>query len=188
MPHVSWFSLDVEAPTPVVISHLPTHKHSPTSSSSSSLSLANKRSCAVSKYIADRWEKLSRTERQPASSGPVLFTPGRQSVDPTRPPWARQYRIRRGVDDPFSKPLPKCKEPPVMLTPPPRTCSRQVVTSRFSHSVEAEVSERSGSYSTLVSRTSAFPQKLANPDLPIPHPSPSEWVRADTLSWISVYA
>jgi len=188
VPHVPWFSLGADASAPVTISPLPTHKHSKTPSSSSSVS---ETSCAVSKYIAERWEKLSRTERQPVSSGPSLSTKGRQSADTARPTWARQYRIRRGVDSPFSKPLPERNEPLVLLAPPPRTHSRRVVTSWDSDSLE--VSEqlettKTGSCLTLASRTtSVFPQKIAHPDLPIPRPSLSEWVRADSVSEITAY-
>ncbi|KAN0076978.1 hypothetical protein V8E55_010833 [Tylopilus felleus] len=187
IPHVPWFNLGAEGPVPVTISLLPTRKHSKIPSSSSDLS---RTSCAISKYIAERWEKLSRTERQPASSGPVLFAKGHQSADPTRPIWAREHRIRRGVDHPFAKPLPKRGEPSVILTPPPRIHSRQVATPSDAHSVTVVASEQPQTkahfHSSQASRSSSvFPHTLANPDLPIPRPNRSEWVRADTLSWIS---
>ncbi|KAF8557245.1 hypothetical protein OG21DRAFT_341276 [Imleria badia] len=186
VPHVPWFHPDAEAPASISL-HLPTHKHAKTSSSSTYVREA---SCAVSRYIAERWEKLSRTERQPVSSGPILFTKGHQSGDLTRPTWARQHRIRRGVDDPFAKPLPKRKEPEV-LAPPPRTHSKQVMTPRDSHSA-VEVGNQPGimrtrSYSTVTPRISpVFPHRPVDPDLPIPRPKLSEWVRADVLSWITV--
>ena len=152
---------------PVTTSHLPTHKHS-----------ASETSCAVSKYIAERWEKLSRTERQPISSGPIVFTKGHLSVDAARPTWARQHRIRRGVDIPFSKPPPKRGEPPVFLAPPPR---RQVVTSWDSYSLEiSEQPEttKTDSYLTLASEDLP-PRTLLS--------SLSEWVRADSASEITAH-
>ena len=160
-----------------------THKHSKTPS------CVSETSCAVSKYIAEQWEKLSRTERQPVASGPILFTKGRQSVDATRPDWARQYRVRRGVDTPFVKPLPNLKEPPVVLVPPPRTHSSQALTSWVSHySVDVSDQLETASSPTLASRTpSVFPRKTANPDLPIPCPRLSQWVSADSVSEITAF-
>lgn len=184
IPHVPWFHPDAEAPVakPAIL-HLPTHHKHEHSKSSFSSTNGSEASCAVSKYIAERWEKLSRTERQPvSSSGPILFTKGRQSADSTRPTWARQHRIRRGVDDPFAKPLPK----PVVLAPPPRAHSRQVVAPRDSHCMELSEQRDTRSYSTVTPRiSSVFPQQLVDPDLPIPCPKRSEWVRADALSWIT---
>ncbi|KAF8447601.1 hypothetical protein L210DRAFT_3526814 [Boletus edulis BED1] len=192
IPHVPWFrpDVDIEAPVPATIPHLPARKPLQIPSSPTSVREA---SCAVSKYLAERWEKLSHISRHPTSSGPILFNGGRQSADPNRPTWARQYRVRRGVDDPFAKPLPPRKEPPVTVVlppPPPRTHSRQVVVSRDSSTVDGSEPRgmvRTLSSSTLPSRTpSMFPQKITNPDLPIPRPNNmSEWVRADALSWIS---
>ena len=149
-------------------SHLPTHKHS-----------ASETSCAVSKYIAERWEKLSRTERQPVSSGPIVFTKGHLSVDAARPTWARQHRIRRGVDIPFSKPPPKRGGPPVFLAPPPRIHPRQVVTSWDSYSLE--ISEQPETTKTVFDagfRRSPTQTLLSNL---------SEWVRADSASEITAH-
>ncbi|KAH0827080.1 hypothetical protein J3R83DRAFT_4766 [Lanmaoa asiatica] len=165
--------------------HRSTRKPRPSSSSSSEAS------CAISKYIAERWEKLSRTERQPVSSGPILFTRGRQSVDSTRPAWARLQVTRRGIDNPFARPLPKRREPPVLLAPPPRTHSRQVVTlrdSRFMEISERPEMTKTRSYSTLTPQTpTVFPRRISNPDLPIPRPSRSEWIRADAVRGVTVY-
>jgi len=183
IPHVPWFRADIEAPVPVTTAHLAAQKPSQIPSSPTSAS------CAVSKYLAERWEKLSHISRHPTSSGRILFNGGRQSADPSRPTWARQYRIRRGVDDPFAKPLPPPKEPPVtaVLPPPPRTHSRQVAVSRDAYTVDVGKPRGTLSSSPLASRTpSMFPQKITNPDLPIPRPNnTSEWVRADAVSWIS---
>lgn len=159
--------------------HQPTrwHKKSPSSSSSWS-----ETSCALSKYIAERWEKLSRTERQSVPSGPILFTKGRQSIDASRPAWARQHRIRRGIDHPFAKPVPStCKVPHVVLAPPPRIRSRHLVPAGDSHFVEVsqqlEVT-RTCSYILSPRTPTVFPRGTGNPDLPILRPGLSEWIRA----------
>lgn len=167
-------------------SRTPIQKRAKSVSSSSS-----ELDCAVSKYIAERWEKLSRTERQPVSYGPILPTKDCQSVDPARPAWARLQVTRRGIDDPFVKPVPQRREPPVVLAPPPRTRSRHVVTLRDSHSVEVREwrdTRTDSSYLTPTPRTSTvFPQEIINPDLPIPRPSPSKWVRANVGRGVTVH-
>lgn len=189
VPHVPWFRLGTEAPVPVVTSYAHTQKHAKTLSSPSS---SGEASCAISTYIAERWEKLSRTECQPLSSGPILCTKGCQSVDSARPAWARLQIARRGVDRPFAASLPERREPPVVLAPPPRTHSRQVVTLRDSHSVEVskrpDTTTTYSSYLTLTARSSTvFPWEITNPDLPIPRPTLSEWVRADAVRGVAAH-
>lgn len=175
VPRVPWFRPDIEAPPPVPVngSHLPDHKHK---SSSSSWSGA---SCALSKYIAERWDKLSHAERQSVPSRPILFAKGRQSMDPRQPTWARQHSVRRGVEDPFAKPLPKRKDPPVLLAPPPRTHSKKVVLSEDSHVVEVCERPPCSYVSPTPRRPTLFPRAADNPDLPVPRPRVSEWVRAE---------
>lgn len=110
-------------------------------------------------------------------------------MDANRPTWARQHRIRRGIDNPFTKPLPNRKEP-VVLAPPPRTYSRHVLSgdSRFVEDGEQPGMTRTCSYSTLTPRTpTVFPQKAHDPDLPIPLPRLSEWIRADAARRVIVH-
>jgi len=180
VPHVPWFRPSAEAEeepaAPVGTPKLPTREKT--------LSTWSGESCAVTKYIAERWDKLSRTERQSMASGPILFTRGRQSDDATRPAWARLQSTRRGVDHPFAHPLPRCKGPPpqVALPPlPPATHSSTVARPRESCFVEG--SERRETSSTRSDRmaTNVFPKMIADPDSPIPRPNLSEWVRADTV-------
>jgi len=141
-------------------------------------------SCAVTKYIAERWEKLSGIEHQ--SSGPILFSIGRQStIDSARPAWARRQKTRRGLDNPFTKPSPLCEEQPAAPPPPPRTHLKETVAPRDSHYVE--VCRQSDSSSALTLQTPTVFPKTTDPDLPIPLPRLSEWIHADAAKEIAVH-
>ncbi|KAL4068023.1 hypothetical protein J3A83DRAFT_3797622 [Scleroderma citrinum] len=155
---------------------------------STRFSSASGESCAVTKYITERWGKLSGIERQSHSpSNPILFSRGHQSVDTTRPNWARQVEAKRGIDAPFAKPPPPFpavrKVQAVQPTPIPTVLAKEVTTPRDSHYVEvcreSEI-KSSGGHSPLTLQTPMmFPKGTANPDLPIPLPHLSQWIRAD---------
>ncbi|KIK98843.1 hypothetical protein PAXRUDRAFT_627810 [Paxillus rubicundulus Ve08.2h10] len=172
---VPWFG-PIAAP-----SQLTAQKDSKAFSSSS----ASDEPCAITAYIAERWEKLSGIERQSAPTGPILFSKGRQSVDSTRPAWARQEKARRGVDNPFSRVPPAQEGRATIPLPPPRAQPKEVVVPRDSHYVEVcrqsemtSLKNNSSSHSTPQTAT-VFPNKISDPDVPIPLPRLSEWIRAD---------
>ncbi|KIJ16822.1 hypothetical protein PAXINDRAFT_131754 [Paxillus involutus ATCC 200175] len=173
---VPWFC-PVAAP-----SQLTARKHSKAFSSSS---FTSEESCPITAYIAERWEKLSGIERQSVPSGPILFFKGRQSVDSTRPAWARQERARRGIDDPFSR------VSPTIPLPPPRAQPKEGVVSRDSRYVEvcrqSEMTKNNSSSDSTPRTATVFPNKISNPDLPIPLPRLSEWIRADAARGIIVH-
>ncbi|KAF8844580.1 hypothetical protein BDN67DRAFT_725131 [Paxillus ammoniavirescens] len=177
---VPWFG-PVAAPP-----QLTAQKHSKALSASSS---ASEESCPITAYIAERWQKLSGIERQSVPSGPILFLKGRQSFDSTRPAWARQEKARRGIDNPFSR-VP----PTIPLPPPPRAQPKKVVVPRDSHYVEvcrqSEMNKNNSSSNSISTpqTATAFPNKISNPDLPIPLPRLSEWIRADAARGVTVHA
>ncbi|KIJ68980.1 hypothetical protein HYDPIDRAFT_172486 [Hydnomerulius pinastri MD-312] len=185
---VPWFAPDAVAPAPVVIPYLSARKHSKAFSSASS---GSEESCAVTKYITERWEKLSGAERQSEPSGPIIFSGGRQSVDSTRPTWARQLEARRGIDSPFARPPQVRGGQRAVPSPPPKALAKEVTAPRDSHYVEvyrqSEIN-RNASCSTLTPQTpTVFPKRIADPDLPIPLPRLSEWIRADAARGITVH-
>ncbi|KAF9227530.1 hypothetical protein BS17DRAFT_389792 [Gyrodon lividus] len=185
---VPWFGPVATAPAPVDISQLAARKHSKAFSSSSS---ASEESCAVTKYISEQWEKLSGIERQSEPTGPILFSRECRSVDSTRPAWARQQQARRGIDNPFPRPSPAREEKPTVPSPPPRAHAKEVAASRDSHYVEAcrqsEMTTTNPCSALTPQTLTIFPNKIVNPDLPIPLPRLSEWIRADAARGITVH-
>ncbi|KAF9246203.1 hypothetical protein BU15DRAFT_70315 [Melanogaster broomeanus] len=153
---VPWFGTGAAAPGAVLISQPATRQNSKAFSSSSSDS---EESCAVTKYIAERWEKLSGMERQSGHSGPMLFSKGRHATSPSE------------------------KRPTAPL-PPSRTHIKEVVAPRDSHYVE--VCRQSDMSSTLTLQTPTVFPKTTDPDLPIPLPRLSEWIQADAGRKVAV--
>ncbi|KAH7889288.1 hypothetical protein F5I97DRAFT_1843070 [Phlebopus sp. FC_14] len=179
-----WFSGAATTRLPQARSRVPSKAFSTTTTSS-------EESCAVTKYIAERWEKLSGMERQAEPSNPILFSRGRQSVDSSRPTWARQTQARRGIDQPFGLPTTVHGGQQTNPSPPPKVLAKDMAESD-PHYVEvrrkSEMNKNdSGSRSILTPRTpTAFPNRIADPDLPIPLPCLSDWIRADAARGISV--
>jgi len=139
-------------------------------------------SCAVMRYIAERWGKVGDIEKQPPSH-PILFSREDVSEISERPTWAQATPTRRGVDQPFAvRPRTPMSSQLGAPVPPPKVRAREVNTPKDSHYVESDrEAEAQGEYRlTLTPRTpTVFPPKIANPDLPIPLPRLSEWIRAD---------
>ncbi|KAH7923514.1 hypothetical protein BV22DRAFT_1036217 [Leucogyrophana mollusca] len=158
----------------------------------SASSIASQESCAVTRYIQERWEKLSGIESQAIPSHPILFSRDRLSVDSRRPSWAQKVQTRRGVDQPFARrPAPPVSMQPIVLSSPPKARPREVSAPRDSN--YAEICRESDAHarnsrSTLPPQTpTAFPPRIADPDLPIPLPRLSEWIRADAAKGITVH-
>ncbi|KAG6335399.1 hypothetical protein ID866_3694 [Astraeus odoratus] len=179
---VPWFDFGTKAP--VATSGVPSTGKA---SKFSRFSSASNESCPITRYITERWGKLSGVERQSQSpSNPILFSRGHQSMDSRRPTWARQMDVRRGVDQPFVRPPPPFAvlrdahplQPPAVLT-------KEVAMSRQSHYVDichtSEMKSSDGrSTLTLATETpTMFPKGIEDPDRPIPLPHLSQWVRAD---------
>ncbi|KIM55884.1 hypothetical protein SCLCIDRAFT_80752, partial [Scleroderma citrinum Foug A] len=179
---VPWFSDDSKVPASS--SEVLPEKDPKTFSRFSS---ASGESCAVTRYIAERWGKLSGAERQSHSpSNPMLFPRGHQSADTTRPNWARQIEARRGVDVPFAKPpsMPAVRKvQAIQPTPLPTVLAKAVAMPRDSHYVEvcreSEMKLSDGRSSLTLQTPGLFPKGTADPDLPIPLPHLSQWIRAD---------
>ncbi|KAH7914985.1 hypothetical protein BJ138DRAFT_1132965 [Hygrophoropsis aurantiaca] len=154
----------------------------------SSSSTSSEESCAVTRYIQDRWEKLSGIESQTIPSNPLLFSRDRLSVDSKRPNWAQQFQTRRGIDQPFAR---RPAQSPVAPALPPKSRPRVISTPRDSNYAEVcRESDVLSQYSpeVLIPQTSTiFPPKQADPDLPIPLPRLSEWIRADAIKGITVH-
>ena len=173
---VPWFSCDSKVPAGL----FPPEKDPNTFARISS---ASGESCAVTRYITERWGKLNGAERQSRSpSSPILFPRGHQSVDVTQPNWARQIEARRGVDVPFAKPpsLPALRKiQAIQPTPLPTALAKEVVTPRDSHYVEVCRASSDGRSSFTLHTPGLFPKGTSDPNLPIPLPHLSQWIRAD---------
>lgn len=174
---VPWFNVDTKGQPSIETLKVPAGMES---KSLRRLTLTSEQSCPVSKYISERWGKLSNAERQ-SGLGPnaIWFGNGHKSVDSTRPTWARQLDTRRGVDQPFSRPPPlpvvRNVQPPL----PPQVVPREVAPLNVGHDVEIRrVSEmRSSDGHSFHSETpTMFPKGISDPDLPIPLPHRSHWV------------
>ncbi|KAG1768345.1 hypothetical protein EDD22DRAFT_872756 [Suillus occidentalis] len=134
----------------------------------------NDGSCKISKYIADTWEKLHRGEgRVVEPSKPILFSRNRPSINSTQPAWAKQLELqtRRGVDQPFlTQRLSPSRSSPKAPLAPPKARAREV------------------SGPNDFQTPNIFPQRIADPDLPIPRPRLSEWIPADAANNVDLHA
>ncbi|KAG1756531.1 uncharacterized protein EDB91DRAFT_21565 [Suillus paluster] len=185
---VPWFNLTESMPV--------SFPSRPLSEVSSSASSQRDSSCNISKYIADTWEKLSRAEgRVVEPSKPILFSRGCPSINSTRPAWAKQLELqtRRGVDQPFltQHPLPSSYSPKVPL-PPPKARAREVSGPKdFNYAetrTELQLDKNTFGSPLTPQQPTIFPNRIANPDLPIPRPRLSEWIPADAATAIDLYA
>lgn len=171
---VPWFNVDAKVPSPSA-------KVFAKEKAFSRYSNASAESCAITKYITERWGRLTHIESQSESPSKVaLSSKGHESIDNARPVWARQKDGRRGVDQPFAKPplLPALRG--VLPPPPPTILAKEAVVPRDTRYVGRSEMKSSNDHSTLTSHAQTlFPKGTANPDLPIPRPHLSHWIPAD---------
>ncbi|KAG0705911.1 hypothetical protein DFH29DRAFT_234223 [Suillus ampliporus] len=183
---VPWFNLTESMAVP-----FPSR---PLSDISSSASAESHSSCNISKYIAETWEKLSRVEgRVIEPSKPILFSRGCPSINSSRPAWAKQLQLqtRRGVDQPFlTQHLSPSSFSPKAPPPPPKARAREVPGPKeYAETCTEPWMDRNTSGSTLTPRPSTiFPNRIADPDLPIPRPRLSEWIPAHAANAIDFHA
>ncbi|KAI6036129.1 hypothetical protein BKA83DRAFT_4158905 [Pisolithus microcarpus] len=174
---VPWFNVDakVPSPTPEVFA-----KDSPTAKAFSRVSNASMESCAVTKYITERWGRLTHIEGQPECPSKLAFSKGHQSTDNARPAWARREDRQRGVDQPFAKPPPLPALRGILPPPPPTILAKEAVVPRDARYVERSEMKSSDDYSTPTSKArTLYPKGTPHPDHPIALPQLSQRVRAD---------
>ncbi|KAI6117672.1 hypothetical protein EDD16DRAFT_995317 [Pisolithus croceorrhizus] len=173
---VPWFNVDAKVPSPTTEVFA---KDSPTTKAFSRASNASMESCAVTKYITERWGRLTHIEGQPECTSKLASSKGHQSTDNARPAWVRQNDRQRGVDQPFAKPppLPALRG---VLPPPPRTIpAKEAAVPRDARYVGRSEMKWGNDYSTLNSNAKTFPKGTAHPDHPIALPHLSQRIRAD---------
>lgn len=160
---VPWFNIDakVPSPTPEVFA-----KDSPTAKGFSRASNASMESCAVTKYITERWGRLTHIEGQPEY--------------PSKPAWARQEDRQRGVDQPFAKPPPLPALRGILPPPPPHILAKEAVVPRDAGYVGRPEMKSSDDHSTPISKVrTLYPKGTPPPDHPIALPQLSQRIRPD---------
>ncbi|KAI6045389.1 hypothetical protein EDC04DRAFT_55519 [Pisolithus marmoratus] len=175
---VPWFNVHATVPSPTAEAHI--FAKEPTKAFSR-LSNASAESCAVTKYITERWGRLTHIESQSESASKLaLSSQGNESIDSTRPAWARQKDRRRGIDQPFAKPPPLPALRGILPPPPPTILAKEGVLPRDTRYVGRSEMKPRHNHSTLTSHSQTlFPKGTTNPDLPIARPHLSQWKRAD---------
>ncbi|KAI6103475.1 hypothetical protein F5141DRAFT_1065279 [Pisolithus sp. B1] len=173
---VPWFNVDAKVPSPTTEVFA---KDSPTTKAFSRVSNASMESCAVTKYITERWGRLTHVEGQPECTSKLAFSKGHQSTDNARPVWVQQRDRQRGVDQPFANPPPLPALRGVLPPPPPTILAKEAVVPRDARYVGRSEMKWGDGYSTLNSNAKTLPKGTAHPDHPIALPHLSQRIRAD---------
>ncbi|KDQ60722.1 hypothetical protein JAAARDRAFT_67157 [Jaapia argillacea MUCL 33604] len=127
-------------------------------------------------------------EKQPRSTGPILFHRQSRVEHVERPEWANQAQTRRGLDAPFAVVRNNTPTPPPPPVPPktyyPHPTSSDSDSNSSHHTVTFGAVDkgkrRQYAKSGESEWRSMFPQGVQNEDEPIPLPSLSEWMRVES--------